>query len=106
MRAAEEMAVAAAMDNGSLRFIAFSTIDDEPWKIRSGIGALLDRVGEWASLGIGLVRFTKILDCGAEEGEVLSSLTPLLEACERFPTIFRGEGVVGLSPAPLQNAEP
>ena len=96
----------AAMDDGSPRFVAFSTIDDEPWEVRLEIGALLDRVGEWASLGIGLVRFTEILDCGVEEGEVLSDLTPLPEACDGFPTTFRGEGVAGLSPAALQNAEP
>ena len=88
------------------RFVAFSTIDDAPWEASAAADHLLDRVREMASLGIGLVRFTEILDCGAEAGEVLSQGTLLVEARLRFPTVFRGDGVPGLMPVALSSAGP
>lgn len=92
--------------SGAPRFVAFSTIDDEPWEAATQADVLLDRVGELASLGIGLVRFTEILDCGLEASEVLSQGTPLVEARGRFRTVFRGEGVPGLMPIALPPSEP
>ena len=87
------------MTNSSLgvaRFVAFSTIDDEPWESSAKVGELLERVRELASLGIGLVSCTEIPDCGDEAGDVLSEGTTLAEARIRFPTVFRGDGVPGL----------
>ena len=83
------------------RFVAFSTIDDEPWESGANAHELLERVRELASLGIGLVRLTEILDCGDEAGDVLNQGTTLAEARERFPTVFRGDGVPGLMPVDL-----
>ena len=91
---------------GVARFVAFSTIDDEPWELGARAGELLERVRELASLGIGLVRFTEILDCGDEAGDVLSEGTTLAEARTRFPTVFRGDGVPGLMPITLKDGEP
>ena len=88
------------------RFVAFSTIDDEPWEAGPDAGRLLDRVRELASLGIGLVRFTEILDCGAEGGDILSHGTALAEARERFRTVFRGcDCGPGLMPVAFDDAE-
>ena len=87
------------------RFVAFSTIDDEPWEAGGQASALLDRVRELASLGIGLVRFTEILDCGNEASDVLSDGVPLSEARGRFLTVFRGDGVPELAPVALQSVE-
>lgn len=92
--------------SGVPRFVAFSTIDDEPWETASGAVELLDRVRELASLGIGLVRFTEILDCGPEANDVLSQGTPLVEARMSFPTVFRGDGVPGLMAVALRPSEP
>lgn len=72
--------------------MAFSTIDDEPWEAGAKAGALLDRVRALASLGIGHVAFTEILDCGAEAGDVLGRAMPLAEARARFTVVFRGRG--------------
>lgn len=88
------------------RFVAFSTIDDEPWEAGARAGDLLDHVRELASLGIGLVRFTEILDCGGEAGDVLARGTPLAEARTRFPAVFRGDGVTGLAPMALGIIDP
>ena len=89
---------------GVARFVAFSTIDDQPWESGAKAGELLERVCELASLGIGLVRFIEILDCGDEAGDVLSEGTTLAEARTRFPTVFRGDGVPGLMPVALEVA--
>lgn len=86
-----------APPGGAPRYVAFSTIDDEPWEAGVDAGALLERVRELASLGIGLVRFTEILDCGAETSAVLAEGMPLPEARRRFRTVFRGRGVPGLA---------
>ncbi|MGI3899778.1 MAG: hypothetical protein ACRYGP_17600 [Janthinobacterium lividum] len=86
--------------------MAFSTIDDEPWESGAEASELLKRVRELASLGIGLVQFTEILDCGDEAGDVLSEGTALAEARIRFPTVFRGDGVPGLMPVALDVAGP
>lgn len=91
---------------GVARFVAFSSIDDEPWELGVDASDLLERVRELASLGIGLVRFTEILDCGDEAGDVLSEGTTLAEARIRFPTVFRGDGVPGLMPVALEVAGP
>jgi hypothetical protein len=88
------------------RYVAFSTIDDEPWEAGASAGELLERVRALASLGIGLTRFTEILDCGEEAGDVLDQGTPLAEARSRFPTVFRGDGVPGLVPVPLEETDP
>ena len=86
-----------ASPGGAPRYVAFSTIDDEPWEAGAEAGALLARVRELASLGIGLVRFTEILDCGTEAGDILDEAMPLPEARRRFRTVFRGQGVPGLA---------
>lgn len=91
---------------GAPRFVAFSTIDDEPWEAGPEAKALLDRVCELASLGIGLVRFTEILDCGNEASDVLNGGMPLPEARDRFRTVFRGEGVPELGAVALREDEP
>ena len=76
--------------SGVARFVAFSTIDDEPWESGAKASELLERVRELASLGIGLVQFTEILDCGHEAGEVLSEGISLVDARLRFHPVFRG----------------
>ena len=91
---------------GAPRFVAFSTIDDEPWEAGPEAQGLLDRVRELASLGIGLVRFTEILDCGNEANDVLNGGVTLPEARERFRTVFRGAGVPELEPIAFREGEP
>jgi hypothetical protein len=91
---------------GVSRFVAFSSIDDEPWEAGSEARTLLDRVRELASLGIGVVRFTEILDCGSEANDVLNGGLTLPEARERFRTVFRGEGVPELGPVAFRDGEP
>ncbi|MBE7219978.1 MAG: hypothetical protein INR64_16030 [Caulobacteraceae bacterium] len=81
------------------RFVAFSTIDDEPWDAGAEAHALLERVRDLSALGIGHVSFTEILDCGAEASEVLGQGMPLPRARERFPTLFRGGGCAPALPA-------
>lgn len=84
---------------GTPRFVAFSTVTGEPMMSGTSAAKLLSFTCEVPSLGIDN-RHVEILDCGVDTPDVTGRDVPLVEARQRFPTVFRGEET-GLPPVAL-----